>query len=248
MADIKAFRREQERIYRERFRHQEAMIRREGFKPDPIVTGERGGVLVAFLPDLEARWRMRDILDLLGRCITTCDVSHIRYATTPFRHHRATVHSTISDCEVADHFVPSLDMVTNRFIDMLRFNVAKTVRSLPMTTRKRCVIRFNKPLLCNSTTVIAPGEPSEEWLIVVDRIIRRCRSAGIDLRDPWGAHMTLARFTETTEPWRAKQLLPLVHEIRPRVSFQPRSIGVGTFTFNVRDGFQANWLHRIRLY
>jgi len=253
VADIKAFLREQERIYRERFRQQEAVVRREGFKPDPVVTGEKGGFLVVFLPDFTTRFWMPMILSLVGDELARCGIPHIRYTANPFRYLPANVHSTISDYNVADGYVPFSGTATNRAVDSLlvtnlQFAVRKAVRSLPVTTREQCAVQYRMPLLCNSTTVIAPGTPNEEWLIVVERIIERCASAGIELRRPWGAHMTLARFTEAVEPKKVRKSLSLVRGIQPSVTLRPHSIGVGTFTFNARDGFRANWLHKIRLY
>ena len=154
-------------------------------------------------------------------------------------------HSTISDYRTADGFVD--DEPHRLVIDELAPVIRQAVVALPRITRNHCAIGYRRRLLCNQTTVIAPGEPSEEWLIIVERIIERCLDAGIPLREPWGAHMTLARFHDACLPSQSGGFLRAAAAIKLDVTLCPRFIGLGAFTCTTRNGFRVEWRHRIRL-
>lgn len=240
MADILTFRKGQEAIYRERFRQMEPLIRKDGFKSDTVFANRRGGLLVAFLPDKYTAWCMRKVIESMNRAAQAVAAPVNVYGADMF-------HSTISDFRAADGFLP--DNEAHRLaIDDLQLAIKHTVASLPGITRNHCAIEYQRRLLCNQTTVIAPGEPNEEWLTVVEQVIARCQDAGITLRKPWGAHMTLARFTDAFGPPESGDLLRATKEIFcPNATLCPRYIGLGAFTCSTDEGFRVDWWHRIKL-
>ena len=240
MAAIQAFRESEERIYRERFRRMAPQIRKEGFKADPVFANQRSGVLIAFLPDPYTAWCMRQVIASVNTAVQAYGVPVSVYGAEVF-------HSTISGYQATDGAPVGLETRGSTIDDTLQPAIAHAIKTLPRITRNRCAIKYHHRLLCNPTTVIAPGEPNEEWLLIVERLIARCKNAGITLRKPWGAHMTLARFTANYRPSSFNGFLGALAKINPDAVLRPRSIGIGIFTCSTDGDFRVDWRCKIQL-
>jgi hypothetical protein len=82
---------------------------------------------------------------------------------------------------------------------------------------------------------------NENFLKLALDLRRKAEERGLELRLPWGAHITASRFTEKKSPEQIKDLLAFLSEKRAVEIGEsvPRQIDVGIFVLN-KEGFQIN--------
>jgi hypothetical protein len=55
-------------------------------------------------------------------------------------------------------------------------------------------------ILYNPNTVIIEGHSDSNFYELTMKIIERCKEEGINLREPWGSHVTVSRFSGKSDP------------------------------------------------
>lgn len=140
------------------------------------------------------------------------------------------VHTTLSD------YFPDLpDFPNQEVLDNLVLGVQESQLQKP-------VITYPRPswLLYNQNTVLAAGHPSVEFVHNVNQVIKNCRGHGRELREPWGGHITVARFKEKKSPRELEALFKFMDSSLPELpDSHPISLDVG-YAFVSPDGIEFN--------
>lgn len=82
--------------------------------------------------------------------------------------------------------------------------------------------------LANQSGVIAAAYGSEDFFNFALAINSGARNAGIDVNFPWGAHMSVSRFSEDREPRSLNGLQDLLNSEMPLGKSRAVKIGIGT--------------------
>src|SRR3989344_4942410 len=86
--------------------------------------------------------------------------------------------------------------------------------------------------LYNQNSVIIPGIPDGQFLGLTKMVVDGAKQEGMELRLPWGAHITTNRFTQKTSPNELKDFFKLMNKA-PRLGTSfPIFIDVGYFNFS----------------
>lgn len=200
------FLKEQERIYR---KFKRAEVRTLGTKPDEFVSGKRtAGYFLAYrypthVTEAVSKVSTR-ISEIVPAMIYDGDI----------------IHTTISDCLLEQEDIPDEGMLDN-LIDAASVIEGEVAPE----------ITFNE-LLCNRTTVIFAGMPDQQFLSLSRLIIDEAAKYGVKLRDPWGAHVTVARFLDTVSAERLGALFGLLEESRSLGTVRPDRVDAGYFQLN----------------
>lgn len=201
----------QERIYDE-FRS--SNIEHNGIEPK--VSNNRGGYIIALR-------HSKKITDLLGKL--SRKASEIIPSIT---YDAQNIHTTISAYQVQEDFNPDsiiLDKLSNTINESKPF--ASNIK-----------IKYSEWLL-NQDAVIAAGEPNESFYNLAKEIIAIAQQNGIELRLPWGAHITTNRFLESGSRENISNLLDLYNNSEPLGDSSPVSVDVGYFIINSHE-FKLN--------
>lgn len=133
------------------------------------------------------------------------------------------VHTTISDMNVSEDF-----RVNRTTLDNLANLISESKEKIQVPT-----IDYGE-WLANQNTVIAGGIPNEAFLNTSQYLVEEANRRGINLRLPWGAHITSGRFKEQTKS--VDKLLTLLSS-QPLGKSTPFAIDVGYFDFSP-EGFE----------
>jgi hypothetical protein len=177
MLDFQEFLEGQQNIYDDNFRGKEDLVRRDGVKnwrPDGSITA---GYHVSF----KYGSGDSDLLAGLSKRV----VASAPEGSAMF-YPRRIVHTTLSDYGIT----PIEDF--RRSEDILGDMSSAISDVLPKIRAPR--IRLGN-VKYNQTAVIVAGHPSEAFVDATNEVIEACGREGVELRAPWGAHTTIARFT-----------------------------------------------------
>ena len=136
----------------------------------------------------------------------------------PFNH--ATVHTTIT---VYQKQAKSAFQVNEQTLQAL----ASAVSQLDTQVLQEVQIEFQEWLF-NAEASIAAGQANKPFWEVGEQLQALCKTDGLQLRMPWGAHMTIARFLADSD--RVDNLKNLVAQTAALGICQPQVIVVGYFT------------------
>ncbi len=214
--DFAAFLEKQESIYN-KFRDT-SKINAEGVKAS---VPNQGGYLIAFR-------HPEKITDALG------EFSHQVSRITPaIVYNESNGHTTLSDYQLQEGFTPD-----NQTLDKLSRIVHANLRSM-----EKVKIDYNVWLV-NQSSVIAAGLPNEAFLDAAKKIVGHASKNDVELRLPWGAHITTSRFSEAQKD--VADLLAYVRTGKPLGTSSPEYIDVGHFTFSPQ-GFELHTHERFEL-
>jgi len=217
--EFQAFIEKQDGIY-SRFRDT-SKVEQEGIVPN--VPQLQGGYLIAYR-------HPRKIADALGEFSEK--VSKIVPSLT---YDAQNAHTTISDYQVGEDF--SLDSSVLQ-------NLSGAV-SVNLPFLKRPNIDYQEWLL-NQNTGLAGGIPNLSFLENAERIIKLADEREIQLRLPWGVHITTNRFLENRSPEEIAELINLFKTSKPLGVSKPDTIDVAYFHFTP-NGFDFNTYERFPL-
>jgi len=217
--EFKDFIEKQESIY-SKFRDT-SKVEREGIMPN--IPQQQGGYLVAYR-------HPEKIADALGEF--SGKVSRI---VPSLIYNGENAHTTISDYRVEDNFSPDESILRN---------LSEAV-SVNLGSLKRQEINYQEWLL-NQNTGLAGGIPDFSFLENAEKIIKSADEKGIQLRLPWGAHITTSRFLENKSSEEIAELIDLFKTSKPLGISKPNIIDIAYFTFT-RDGFNFNSYDRFPL-
>ena len=145
-----------------------------------------------------------------------------------------TIHTTISDFGIKEDFTQNKDILER------------------LCSCVRDVIVQNKPeisyreWLYNQNTVLVAGIPNQAFFNVAQNICSLGEKNRVQLRLPWGAHITAGRFTEQKSPRELSDFLKLMKEAPVLGTSMPEKIDVAYFDFN-RDGFKIICYERFKI-
>ncbi|MFQ5531488.1 MAG: hypothetical protein ACE5ES_02630 [Candidatus Nanoarchaeia archaeon] len=183
----------------------------------------KGGYLVIFRP----QQRIADKVEKFTQRIAQV-VPSIPYGAE-------TVHTTISDYKVGENFKPE---------QVILDGLSRAVHSVHGQL-KGVNMGFNRPWLYNAGAVIVPGYPNRAFFDSCQAVINSAGNQGLELRQPWGAHMTTARFTEDVPPKQLEDFFTLMGEAPILGESEPPSIDVGYFQAE-RNSFTVHTVHEYK--
>jgi len=147
------------------------------------------------------------------------------------------MHTTLTD-----HSLGPIQEPNKEFLKQLADTVYKIAPLFKTPT-----IQYTK-LISSSDAIIAKGEPSPEFLDIAQKIQEQGATQGIELRLPWGAHITLARFNkEHHSPIEISHLINYLNTQHLNMESKPTIIDVGyhyfpqdkdEFIFNTYEQFE----------
>ena len=214
MANLSEFLAVQGAIYN-RFEIQQETVRKEGVSPDKAATDLVGGFLVVW----KHSPRTSKAAAELSRTISDV-VPALLYPEEG-------IHTTVSDYQVVPGLV--VDRTNPAHEDALS-KLAQGVREalMEISLPEPCAINYIG-WLYNATTVIAEGIPNSSLISVNEAIQNACARHSIELRAPWGAHITVSRFLEKVPADRLPDLFQLLNSARPLGMSRPVAVEVGYF-------------------
>ncbi len=217
--DFKEFLTKQEEVYN-RFRDT-CKMEAEGTKPN-IPQKSQGGYLIAFRHSTEITQKVEDFSRRLAQTVPL-----IIYNTK-------TIHTTISDYGIKEDFVPDKDVLDKLCFFAGRYRVVDQPK-----------ISY-KEWLYNQNTIIVAGMPNSIFLETAQKIYSLGEKKGVQLRMPWGAHITAGRFTEQTSPKELSDFFKLMKEAPVLGESRPAKIDVAYFNFSP-EGFKVTVCERFSL-
>lgn len=218
----------QDGIYQKFDQDRAIAVRDTGMKPDSVIADKKGGYLIA----------LRLHYDIASQIEQFCqEVKQIAPALAVYD--AQSVHTTISDYLVAPGFVPSESADHHSILEKL----SRSVRFIGGLGEHILGCTYSGGFTFNQTTLILKGNPSESFLGISEYAIEQARFNGLELRLPWGAHVTCGRATKVIEAHAVKALSELcdrhIIEVRTFPSFY--SVDVGWFTSD-EDGFHPHFV------
>ncbi len=156
---------------------------KEGLVPDPAYQNRASGVGIVLRPQVSimqefAQW--------------TLDMKRVLPSVLVYR--PTDLHTTVT---VTD--VPGSDEEKDRLVDIFHDAVEETVQQWASHDKSRLMSKLNRAIF-NRTTALVTAYPASELIEMMSFMLERVRVRGVLPVEPWGVHMTLARFTELVSP------------------------------------------------
>lgn len=109
----------------------------------------------------------------------------------------------------------------------------------------RSVILYDE-WLYNENTVIVKGDASKEFYFLSKEVLNKLKENKIELRMPWGAHITATRFKEKMNPKELRGFFKLMREAPQIGASIPQYIDVGIIHLN-KEKFNFDVYRRFEL-
>lgn len=93
--------------------------------------------------------------------------------------------------------------------------------------------------LINSGGIISAAYGNEGFFNVAYEINQEAKKRGLELNFPWGAHMSVNRFSEAKRPDQIKDLLSFIEQAKPLGQISPIKITLGT-AYTTKNEFLLN--------
>lgn len=205
------------------FKNSRETVLKEGLNQNPYKG--KGSYFIAFRP----RVHDREIIETAASGILEIIPSAVPY-------NASNIHITITDIGQKENFTPDMEM-----LDRLTNIVLASMKNI-----RKPEINYQGWLI-NKDAVIIKGIPNMEFLEAAYIIQENGRKEGLELRLPWGAHITTARFDEAITPgYQVDILVKYVDNISKIGKIAPFCIDVGCgifyndspdFTFRMKKRF-----------
>lgn len=101
--------------------------------------------------------------------------------------------------------------------------------------------------LYNQDTVIIAGQPNKDFIDYSERIVEEINGKGLDVKMPWGAHITAFRFSQRQNPKELRDFFNIMEKCPNLGISVPQSVDIGYFTL-IPEGFMLRTLERFSLY
>ena len=219
---------EQAVIYQTKFEGVRQVVREQGLRPDPVMPRRRGGPFVHFRhpPGLTSR------LAELSRQINSF-VNAVIFD-------EGNLHTTLAVSN-RDNFV--YNTVLDPVLKEIAAAVADGLRKVGSAAIEEMSIEYLQ-VLYNQTTAIAAGIPNSAYFDVISAVLADCQKVLSTFEEPWGCHITLSRFLETTSGKQGCELANFLDDVDKLGVIHPASLGVGyclgqgaTFLLNTKYHF-----------
>ena len=100
--------------------------------------------------------------------------------------------------------------------------------------------------LINSGGIISAAYGNEGFFNVAYEINQEAKKRGLELNFPWGAHMSVNRFSESKRPDQIKDLLSFIEQAKPLGQISPIKITLGT-AYTTKNEFLLNEYSRVSI-
>lgn len=217
MTDLDKFLEGQEKIYSSKFgKH---LLMERGIVPEvPQPHHLVGGYLISF----RHPFRVSRAVEDFSRRIE--DESGIPIQV----YHSCDLHTTISDMDKREGF-----LIKEEVLDGLTKCVRDALNSMEKV--KKPTINFSR-WLYNPGAIVVAGNPNQSFVDISEAIYSVGKERGINIRMPWGAHITACRFTESRSPDELSDFFKLMEKAPEIGNSNPRYIDVGRLRYT-SDGF-----------
>ncbi len=198
-----------------------------GMQPDPVVTDRKGGYFINFAlnPSIE------DQIQVFAERVRSEIPGMLVYG-------REMLHTTLSDLLVTSGFIPH---ESPNYHDVSS-KLAQAVFEADKVTASFVGCSYADGFVFNGTTGILKGRPARSFLQYAETIVEEAAKLGIELRLPWGAHVTFARASQEVTTLDASKLKVLCNETKITDTWGWfTAIRVGSFTVDSENGFVATY-------
>ncbi len=216
-------------------------LKTKGSLPDPAVTEEHGGFIIALRHHPQAECGARAISHALAELAPLMPYSIDGVHTTALVYgvgsKRRLEHDQVND---------------NGILDCLSKSARSACNAIMTESGLVATIAFGE-YMANQTTVIAKGVPDFACADLVQRIVAKVADTGLDVKIPWGSQITLGRFTEAVPPETLDEFFRFLTGT-PEIGTPPPlgrtlivGIDVGWFTLSP-EGFTLRVFNRIKIH
>lgn len=151
------------------------------------------------------------------------------------KYYKDNLHTTFATYKVSNNFE-----VDNNILEKLSNIISSNLELI-----KEVEIDYSEWLI-DQTTGIVGGIPNKEFFENAELIVEAARQEGIELKLPWGAHITTNRFLETIPKELILELISLFKNTKPLGISKPEYIDVGYFNTTSKE-FRFNIYKRFKL-
>jgi len=166
-------------------------VQKNGLRPN--MPDYHGGYSICWRHDDDIIEKVKGVADNVGS-----------YVGSLIYDNKNTVHSTITYIAFG-----APDLYEEQKMDLMVRMVENVASVL-----KKPLIDYTKWLM-NYDTVIAAGLADKNFYYSARMIVGACRKLGLDLRMPWGSHITAARFLEKKNGNEVSDLINYVKQVKP---------------------------------
>ena len=207
----------------DKFRGQMVDATQNGMKPDPFIVDMTGGYYLFRRPH-PLVWQR---LSSFGEKIKDIAPNVLVYKG-------GVLHSTFTDYQVKPGFTPSH---AEDHIQVIK-GLDGIVKKLARATTKRPQATY-KDVLFGLHAFMLEGEMDQTFYEHACIVREEGEKLGMNLRLPWGTHITFARTSGEVTPTQVKQLVELcrMSPFPPGSEYPFFSIEAGWYTMNPKDGF-----------
>jgi hypothetical protein len=159
----------------------------------------------------------------------------ISRVTSSIKYDENNLHTTLATYQVVDDFQPMKETL-EKLVKIVYDN---------FLIMKKIEVQYSEWFM-NQDSGIAGGIPNMAFYENVRRIIESAQKYGINLKCPWGAHITVNRFLEKVTHVQALELLDIFKNSEPLGISRPIYIDVGYFNLTPKS-FNINVSERFKI-
>ena len=217
MKTLDEFSQEQEGIYASRFgKH---LLDERGVVPEVPKPGHLvGGYLISF----RHPHRISKAVEAFTRRIESESGIPVQ------AYHAADLHTTISDMEKKEGFVFNPELMND--LSRCVKDALDSFGEIPQP-----IINFQR-WMYNPGAVVVAGNPNQAFVGISEAVYELGESRGINVRMPWGAHISALRFTQQKNPGELEPFFNIMESSPVIGDSQPAYIDVGTMRYT-HNGF-----------
>lgn len=206
----------------QKFESQMELATKNGMLPDPFVIDRKGGYFIFRRPDPRVATHVAKI----GQMINTIAPSVAMYR-------EISLHHTYTDYKVMSHCVPSTSADHKQTLEMFDELVRKVVKRAknPVSTYDRVLFGLN--------AFILTGKTDQSLYDDACFIQEEAKKIDVDLRLPWGTHVTFGRTIDVLTKEQGVLLKDLCtrNDLSLIGEFPFVSVEAGWYTIDVEHGF-----------
>lgn len=193
----------------------------DGMEVDPFVTERRGGYYLFRRPNPEVAAKVAEFGNLIKQI-----------APNVLVYPEGALHSTFTDYQVRPNFIPSEAPDHGQVLEMFD----TIVKAFPRVHASTVIY---KRILFGLNAFVLEAEPDELFYLCACAMHGIGQGLGMNLRMPWGAHLTFGRTSGDVSPAQVAELAelcasayPLICDPQPFVSLE-----AGWYTMDPEQGF-----------
>lgn len=216
------------------------MASEQGTKPDPALAENKGAYMLVLRP-------ANQVLELAEAF--AYEFAEVVPEAYPYRIDQ--LHTTVFDYRLAGGFQPDAQPDHEQVLDTL-CRVATHVQGYTLRQKDRAGASY-EGYAFNQTTSILKGFPNEKFFRLAISAVQVAKSEDLDVKMPWGGHVTTNRFKSAVSGNRIPALFDVVLRHNTRIkalgtdAFPYQSIDVCWFTASLEQGFHPRVVESFKL-